>query len=574
MTEKGIHVAHNRKVKIAHLAGPTATIQNSPPLVTSNKARLKYGLPPRKNPDGSDQRFDVLRAQRLAAPTKVYVECFSAHPLEADAAELYGPPDGYLDAQGAFHKERTSAEDKAVFEIELRPEDGFYPLPYMARQADGQPWEEEVTAPGAGPAKARQGFFPDGSRSFEEIDRLSVGAAGVGNLISSFADVDFYRVLPPAGYTKGLPAARRTDVGEGDIPPETRSKDFFAYKPYHLGEAPPRPALARLTNAARRIFDSGKYDGAIYTQGSPQVEEVAYWFNLLIDTTIPICGNAAQRPQGEISNDGPKNITDSVEYIASRVWADEQGRNRAGVIVLQEQQIFAAREVMKVDARPGGYVATGGHGGILGGMGYHGAAVLHYVPALKHTYLSDVNLSRIPSSVLVARTTGGRIERTEVKIKEANGDLLENAIPSVAIVKDGGFYAEDYFDDPSVTADLIALVARKLDTGRPAGFIIEGTTPYGKMTSSIRQAVLQKAIYSGLPVARVGRGSPEGFADPHDYFIAGSNLTSTKARMLLMACLLKLGSLPPAEDPENPTAEELAAIRKAVAAYQAIFDTH
>jgi hypothetical protein len=207
-------------------------------------------------------------------------------------------------------------------------------------------------------------------------------------------------------------------------------------------------------------------------------------------------------------------------------------------------------------------------------MGYHGTAVLHYVPALKHTYLSDVNLSRIPSSVLVARTTGGRIERTEVKIKEANGDLLENAIPSVAIVKDGGFYAEDYFDDPSVTADLIALVARKLDTGRPAGFIIEGTTPYGKMTSSIRQAVLQKAIYSGLPVARVGRGSPEGFADPHDYFIAGSNLTSTKARMLLMACLLKLGSLPPAEDPENPTAEELAAIRKAVAAYQAIFDTH
>jgi hypothetical protein len=75
-------------------------------------------------------------------------------------------------------------------------------------------------------------------------------------------------------------------------------------------------------------------------------------------------------------------------------------------------------------------------------------------------------------------------------------------------------------------------------------------------------------------VARVGRGSPEGFADPHEYFIAGSNLTSTKARMLLMACLLKLGSLPPAKDPDNPTAEELAATRKAVAAYQAIFDTH
>ena len=113
------------KVKIAHLAGPTATIQNSPPLVTSNKARRKYGLPPRKNPDGSEPRFDVLRAQRLAAPAKVYVECFSAHPLEADAAELYGPPDGYLDAKGVFQKQRTAPQDRPVFEIEIQPEDGL-----------------------------------------------------------------------------------------------------------------------------------------------------------------------------------------------------------------------------------------------------------------------------------------------------------------------------------------------------------------------------------------------------------------------------------------------------------------
>jgi len=233
---------HNsRKARIAHLAGPTATIQNTPPLVTSNKARQKYGLSPRLNPDRSEQRFDVLRAQRLAKPATIYVECFSAHPLESDAAELYGPPDGYLDAKGAFHKERIGKDDKAVYEIEIRPEDGLYPLPYMARQADGSAWEEECTSRGAPPEKARQGFFPDGSRSFEEIDRLSVGMDGVGNLISSLADVDFYRVLPTAGYTKGLPADRRTDVGTGDIAPETRSKDFFAYKPFHLGESPPRP---------------------------------------------------------------------------------------------------------------------------------------------------------------------------------------------------------------------------------------------------------------------------------------------------------------------------------------------
>ena len=99
---------------IAHFAGPNATILNSPPLVTSNKARQKYGLPLVTNPDGTPARFDVLRPQRLAAPATVYVEQFSAHPLEADVAELYGPPDGFIDSAGHVHKERQSADDKPV----------------------------------------------------------------------------------------------------------------------------------------------------------------------------------------------------------------------------------------------------------------------------------------------------------------------------------------------------------------------------------------------------------------------------------------------------------------------------
>jgi L-asparaginase len=41
-----------------------------------------------------------------------------------------------------------------------------------------------------------------------------------------------------------------------------------------------------------------------------------------------------------------------------------------------------------------------------------------------------------------------------------------------------------------------------------------------------------------------------------------------------MAALMKLGSLPSASDPAQPTAAELAATRKAVATYQEIFNTH
>src|SRR5947209_3586221 len=90
--------AHDRgtamtaRPRIAHFAGPNATIQKSPPLVTSNKARCKYGLPPVANPDGSAARFDVLRPQRLAAPVTVIVERLRARPLERDPAEDYGPP--------------------------------------------------------------------------------------------------------------------------------------------------------------------------------------------------------------------------------------------------------------------------------------------------------------------------------------------------------------------------------------------------------------------------------------------------------------------------------------------------
>jgi L-asparaginase len=84
---------------IAVFAGPTATILNTDPPVTSRKAREKYGLPPLHDWFGQPVVTDTLYFQRLAAPVTVYIEQFTAHPLERDAAGLFAPPDGYLDAQ-------------------------------------------------------------------------------------------------------------------------------------------------------------------------------------------------------------------------------------------------------------------------------------------------------------------------------------------------------------------------------------------------------------------------------------------------------------------------------------------
>ena len=116
------------KIRIAHLAGPTATIQNTPPLVTSNKARRKHGLPVLTGADGNALPYDALRGQRLAAPARVYVEQFSAHPLEADAAALYAPPDGYIHADGVVPcperpvaRRQAGLRDRAVAEGRALP---------------------------------------------------------------------------------------------------------------------------------------------------------------------------------------------------------------------------------------------------------------------------------------------------------------------------------------------------------------------------------------------------------------------------------------------------------------------
>jgi L-asparaginase len=561
--------------RVAVFSGPTATIQNSEPLVTSNKAREKYGLPLRMQPDGTPMRFDVLRPQRLAAPVTVYVEQFSAHPLERDAAELYALPDGYLDAAGVFHKERTRADDKPVYEIRLKPEDGLYPLPYMARQANGQPWEMDGTEKNAPAELCRVPFFPDGSRLFEEIDRFGISDEGVGSLLSAKADFDFYRALPSGGYTKGHRAEERTDVGAGDIAPEVRGRDFFPYRPGYLRQEPPRAALARLTNIVQRALSSGAYLGGIWLEGSPFVEETLYWLNLLIDTKLPIVGNSSQRPHGAVGNDGDRNIVDAVDYITSRIWADERGRDCIGAVAILDEQIFTARDVQKADARPGGYIATGGHGGIIGRMGHPGLPQFSFKTVKRHTYNSSVNLTGLPREVQGSKVQGSKVVMIGVAIKNEAGELLPAAIPRVTLVKHARYLPEADALGADDEVDILARIEKNLADQPLAGFVAEGSAPFGAM-SHAADAALKRATFSGMPVVKTARGNAGGFVDPtrDPLAIAGSNLTATKARLLLMACLMKFGCLPPAADPAKPTEAESEATKAKLKQYQEVFDTH
>ncbi|HWL65146.1 MAG TPA: hypothetical protein VNP73_04145, partial [Actinomycetota bacterium] len=396
-------MTRNPRPTIAVFAGPTATILNTPPLVTSEKARIAYGLA--SDDEGNPGRglVDGLRPQRLAAPVTVYVEQFSAHPLESDAAHLYAPPDGYI-ADGTFRKARQSPSDTPVYEVTLEPEDGLYLLPYFGRQADGTAWGGACQTTGSEFSSCRQTFYPDASRLFEEIDRLGVGDDGRAGQLSSKAEYHFYRAVPPGGYTRGVPAAERTDIGDGDIGQERLGVDFFPYLPAR--REPGRRELAQVTNTVAGALRANEYAGALWLEGSPNAEETCYWLSLLIDTTTAIVATtAADSPHGAVRGSGDRNIIDAVEYIISSVWQDDVGRDLVGPTLIQDTQIFTARDAQKGGARAGGFVATGGHGGLVGAVGHGGEPVITFFPNRMFTRASQLNMTRLGSHARGVRRT-------------------------------------------------------------------------------------------------------------------------------------------------------------------------
>lgn len=555
------------KPRIAVFSGPNATIQNNKPLVTSNKAREQHGLPLRRDASGRPL-MDSPRYQRLAAPVTIYIEMFTAHPLEADVRELYAPPDGYVDARGVFSKERKSASDKPVYAVTLKPEDGLYALPYMGRQADGRAWEGAATRPGAPFAESRQTFVPDASRIFEEIERNG------GELLEK-ADFRFYRPVPSGGYTKGLTHARRMDVGDGDIAAERVGTDFFPYGSSSDNRLPRpgRALLARVANAVQGALATGQYAGAMWLEGSPSIEDSAYWLNLLVDTPLPITASAAHRDRGQISADGDGNIVDSVDFILSKIWADERGRNRLGAVMVQDEVIYAAREIQKGDAHPGGYVATGGYGGILGSM--TAGPFVTNVPTRKHTWTSEVRISALPFVVDGLLRQNGVYTPVRVTVRMSDGRLAADAIPKVILMKGDLWFDDSDQADPATEKGIAANVDMLQEKYPLAGIVAEGTAPFATL-SPLQDQALVRAVYRGLPVVKTARGNASGLVrvNPNNPFIEGNNLTATKARLLLTAAIMKFGMLPQAADPEHPTPAELNAIRAKINLYQEIFQTH
>jgi hypothetical protein len=187
-----------------------------------------------------------------------------------------------------------------------------------------------------------------------------------------------------------------------------------------------------------------------------------------------------------------------------------------------------------------------------------------------------VRLTVLPNSVPVVTRSESGLTTVPFATKDANGLLLPAAIPYVTIAKSARWQTDD---DTSRNADgqveILARIAALLERPALAGFVGEGFAPYGSQVGPV-EAALDRAVYSGFPVVQAGRGDAHGFMAPNaeNLRIEATNATATKSRILLMACLLKFGALPPAKDPAHPTSSETSAIKEKLKLYQAVFDTH
>lgn len=86
-----------------------------------------------------------------------------------------------------------------------------------------------------------------------------------------------------------------------------------------------------------------EFDGIVITHGTDTLEETAYLLDLVISTRKPVVITAAMRSGTDLGLDGPRNIVGAV-----RVASNEGARNK-GVLVVMNDEIDSARDVVKTD---------------------------------------------------------------------------------------------------------------------------------------------------------------------------------------------------------------------------------
>jgi hypothetical protein len=156
-------------------------------------------------------------------------------------------------------------------------------------------------------------------------------------------------------------------------------------------------------------------------------------------------------------------------------------------------------------------------------------------------------------------------------VKDRSGQVREEARPNIAVLRTVAWSPDDAARDGASEFEILICAARLLDQHALAGIVGVGNRQGAFLPSA--EVAFQRIAHMGMPIVRLAKDNA-GSSASSDLFIEGGSLSADEARQLLAECLLRHGALPPALDPAQPTAQEVAAIKAKLAVYQADFDLH
>ena len=314
-------------------------------------------------------------------------------------------------------------------------------------------------------------------------------------------------VLVSLGGEIGRKCENRLELAEcettdGSIGPETWTEDLPDLRLVarittedlrNLSRASEEPAVNRRRTAAGRLqelADDPGVDGVVVAHGTAGLADTAYFMNLVVQTQKPLVFVGAQRPWSGISGDGPLNL-----YNAVRVAATPAGGGK-GVLVATNQEVHAARDVMKTSAnRVDAFQSVD-----LGLIGVADPDTVKFFsePTRRHTYRSEFPLAALPE-----------------------------ALPAVEIVT-------AYPDAPGRVIDELVAAGTK-------GLVVDGAGPdslSGGQLEAVRRAQERGVVVVATAPTRGGRVQDTAFTRESG-IIPGDNLAPGKARTLLRLALTK-----------------------------------
>ena len=119
------------------------------------------------------------------------------------------------------------------------------------------------------------------------------------------------------------------------------------------------PAMMKqLALLVDQIAARADVSGIVITHGTDTLEETAYFLDLTVQTTKPVCVTGAMRGASDTSPDGPGNILAAVKTAMCNEAAGQ------GVLVVLNDEIHAALEVTKTHATSLNTFASPGWGPI------------------------------------------------------------------------------------------------------------------------------------------------------------------------------------------------------------------